>query len=201
LNTHAVTGEVTFLLCDEIYDNNTGEIFPIEINASPAYTVTFKPAPNKTVNINAYNINNWSSVRALFKLNGAKNIIFNGSGNEYDSKYLTLTNHCSIFNDSHRTIFWLTNQTENIVLKNMTLMQGSYNADSAISAAIFAGNDTSIKFDNYSNNPVSKLKVYKNLFKGVKQGVCIFNSENNYSTDIEVYHNDLGTEAGVDKIR
>src|SRR5690606_37877108 len=105
LNTHAVTGEVTFLLCDEIYDNNTGEIFPIEINASPAYTVTFKPAPNKTVNINAYNINNWSSVRALFKLNGAKNIIFNGSGNEYDSKYLTLTNHCSIFNDSHRTIF------------------------------------------------------------------------------------------------
>ncbi|HLU23247.1 MAG TPA: T9SS sorting signal type C domain-containing protein, partial [Bacillaceae bacterium] len=80
------------------------------------------------------------------------------------------------------------------------LMQGSYNADSAISAAIFAGNDTSIKFDNYSNNPVSKLKVYKNLFKGVKQGVCIFNSENNYSTDIEVYHNDLGTEAGVDKI-
>lgn len=202
LNAHGVSCPVTFVLNDTLYANNTGEMFPIEITAAATHTVKFKPAANKNVLINAYNAATWIPVTAVFKLNGAKNILFDGSNFGSNSKNLTITNHCAIMDGSDRSVFWLTDQSDLVELKNLVLMQGNYNDDSAVSAAIFAGNNTTIHLDSAgsSNNPVSNFKVHNILFKGVKQGVFINNSDNDFSTNIQIYENDFGTEASVDKI-
>lgn len=202
LNTHTVTAPVTFILNNNTYNNSTGEVFPIEFTSNNAHLVTFKPGVNKNVNIDAYNANSWTPVRAVFKFNGAAKITFDGSNNGSDSKNLTINNYCNILNGSDRTIIWLSNQTNNLTFENLTLMQGSYNSNSSMSCSIYAGSNSTINTDTSgaAANPASNITITNNLFKGVKQGVFFNNSNNNFSTNITVSNNDFGTEAGVDKI-
>ncbi|MFA5556189.1 MAG: T9SS sorting signal type C domain-containing protein [Flavobacteriaceae bacterium] len=206
LNTHTVDDEVTFLLYDNLYSNSTGETFPIEITASADYTVTFKPAPNKNVNIDAYNENgpgSWPPVRAVFKLNGAENITFNGSNNNSSSKNLNITNHCNYSTGgAHRTVLWITNQSDTIEIRNMILVQFNDNISSDFSGAIFAGDSNTIGIGNASNNPVSNLTVNGVISKGVKQGVFIncSGTGTNRTNNVEVYDNDFGTENDTEKI-
>lgn len=201
LNTKGVSGAVTFLLDKETFSTTNGEVFPITINAisgaSATKTITFKPAPNRNVNVIGENINPWTPVTALFKFNGAKHIVFNGSNNNTDTVNLFFKNNCNL-DYSNRTVIWLTNASNYITLKNTSLKQGFYNADYAFSGAIFAGDNNTVGAQ--SNNPVSNLEVSNNVFLGVKQGVYIANNEANFSSNITVIDNDFGTDAGVDKI-
>ncbi len=201
LNTKGVNGAVTFLLDKEVFSNTNGEVFPITINAisgaSATKTITFKPAPNRNVSVIGGNVNSWTPVTALFKFNGAKHIVFNGSNNNTDTVNMFFENYCNL-TYSNRTLMWLTNSSNNITIKNTSLKQGFYNADYAFSAAIFAGDTETV--GNTANNPVSNLEVSNNVFLGVKQGVYIANNEANFSSNITVIDNDFGTDAGVDKI-
>src|SRR5690606_19908431 len=96
----------------------------------------------------------------------------------------------------------LTNQANHVTVKNTIFKQGYYNPDWATSAGIVAGayNGGNASVGTAGNNPASDLTVHGNLFQGVKQGVYVANSGSNFSSNIQVYNNDFGTEAGVDKI-
>lgn len=98
LNTVGVSGPATFLLSDATYWFQ--ETFPIQINSlpgsSPARPVTFKPAPGVTSTIIG------GDPRALMVLNGADNIVFDGSNSSGGTtRDLTITNTANA-----TAIFW-----------------------------------------------------------------------------------------------
>lgn len=219
LNTYGVSCPVTFLLDKDLFENNTenanGEVFPLTINefagSSATNTVTFKPAPNRnsvTIKVNNVKVNNnYIRPSFLFRLNGADNIIFDGSNNGTSSKNITLLNNnnnvAENMNSLERTVLWLADATDNITLKNLIIMQGEYNSSSAFAAGIMVSKYSNDEYHSQgipSDNPATNITVENNLFQGVKQGFYLINSGTFYSTNINVYNNDFGTEAGVDKI-
>ena len=86
-----ISGNVVFNLTDALYNAASGETFPIRIqhiNNPGKYTLTIKPAAN----INASIIATGTSDSAVIKLNGADNIIIDGSNNGTTSRNLTIQN-------------------------------------------------------------------------------------------------------------
>src|SRR5690606_28060045 len=134
-----------------------------EFTSNNAHLVTFKPGINKNVNIDAYNANNWTPVRSVFKFNAAAKIIFDGSNNNSDSKNLTITNYCNIVDGSDRAVLWLSNQANNLTFKTLTVMQGSYNSNSSMSCGIFAGSNSAIGTAATGANPASNITISNSL--------------------------------------
>lgn len=94
LNSKLLSGPVVFLLTDSSNTSrpeNTGEVFPIVINAnsgsSATNTVTIKPASGVTATISGS-----VASGALIKLNGASYVTIDGSNNGTSSRDLTITN-------------------------------------------------------------------------------------------------------------
>src|SRR5690606_2829409 len=148
LNSVGVSAPVTFLLDKNMFENtvnfSNGEVFPLTINpvsgSSATNTVTFKPAPGRqNVTIRVSNLavgSNDLRPTYLFKLNGADNIIFDGSNNNSDSKNLRIRNN-SNYNDN-RTVIWLTEGANNNIFRNMFIEQVE-TASWAYASGIFAG--------------------------------------------------------------
>lgn len=197
LNNVGVSGPVTFLLTNTLYENvnanANGEVFPLTINAvntTSVNTVTFKPAPNNNVTIKVNNVtvsNNLINPQSLFKLNGSDNIIFEGrNGNSS----LTLINADHVVNGNHRTVIWLTNNTDNVVIRNLDIAQGYHAGVSSFSTGIYSGSSTVV--GQPGNNTNTNLKVEGNGFSGeVIQGIYINNSSSS-STGIEIFNNKFG---------
>lgn len=87
LNQKGIAAPVEFLLTDADY---SGEAFPIVINStvgiSATDTVVIKPDTGVNVNIYTY-------ASAVFVLNGADHITFDGSNNNTDSRNFSITNY------------------------------------------------------------------------------------------------------------
>jgi hypothetical protein len=97
LNANGVSGPVTFLLKDAAYNNTTGEVFPITITqftgTSAINTVTFKPYADVNTTILGSYVTGQNGMPAVFKLDGADNIIFNGSNSTLTTRNLTKWQH------------------------------------------------------------------------------------------------------------
>ncbi|MFY0482549.1 Ig-like domain-containing protein [Flavobacterium sp. PLA-1-15] len=200
LNANGVNCAVTFLLTNTLYQNvdgnANGEVFPLEINGATintttTNTVTFKPAANLDVTVRVNNVTvsyNLIHPKALFKLNGADNIIFEGQNG---SSNLTLVNNDpNNSGGNHRTVIWLANNTDNIVIRNLDIAQGNDNANSTFSAGIYSGSDSII--GGAANNTNTNLIIEGNNFSSrVIQGIYLNNSSIS-STGVMIHDNTFG---------
>jgi hypothetical protein len=231
LNQYGVTCPVTFLLKNNTY-KNTGngngnnaslETFPITINqfngSSLTNTVTFKPAPNKNVRIEAFRdpvTGEWTGVPAVFKLNGADNIIFDGSNivngttrNLFvvNSSFAGPGNLSNDFTD--RAVIWLastdnTNGADNVTIKYLQIKQTYKNTADNYCVGIYSGNNAVTMSneiavgESYTAN--SKLTVTGNDFINVKQGIYVNGNSTFPSQNIVITQNDLGAENNQETI-
>ncbi|RYY33807.1 MAG: T9SS sorting signal type C domain-containing protein [Sphingobacteriaceae bacterium] len=224
VNNIGVAGPVTFLLVDDVYNNTTGEVFPITITnfagSSATNTVTFKPAADKDVKIEAFRQAASATdltlvqTQSVFKLNGADNIIFDGS-NVVGGTTRNLTIQNSSYNspDSNdRTVIWVssptgTNGSVNNTFKYLNIRQTVKNGGFAYCMGIFSGGTTLTGAATAAN---SGLTVLNNDFQNVKQGVYVNGYSVNGNTsqseldrvtkNVVIHQNDLGSENNSETI-
>lgn len=211
LNTLGVSGPVTFSLTKALYSNTTGETFPITINAiagsSATNKVTFKPAATMNVKIEGSNINSYTGVPAIFKFNGADNIVIDGSNTTNGTtRNLTINNKDNI-DYIERTVIWIaslgSNPATNITIKNSNIRQAVKNANGAFCVGVYSGsnniggNNTMVVAAATADN--TGIKITNNDFMNVKQGVYI-NGGSVATTNVLVNLNDLGAENNQETI-
>jgi trimeric autotransporter adhesin len=185
VNSIGVQGPVTFLLNDADYNNTLGETFPITFNqftgTSATNTLTIRPNTGVNARIDAYNANGAVPVPAVFKMNGADNIIIDGSNIAGGtSKNLTLDNNSQL-TATNRSVIWLvspasSNAPENVTIKNANLQQANTNGDSFYTMGVYAGADTAALQGLSIGQAASKLKnltISNVSFLNVKEGVYI----------------------------
>jgi len=209
LNTNGISGPVNFLLTNASYSTN--ESFPLTINtiasASATNTVTFKPYTGVSPVITATNVNNYTGIPAIFYLNGADYVTFDGSNTANGTtKNLTLDNQDYI-DYIQRSVFWVasngTNGATHITVKNCNIKQSVRNQGGKFSVGVYSGsngtgdNNTMSVAAAGANN--SDLTVTNNDFMSVKQGVYI-NGGATLTTNVTVTKNDLGATTNAETI-
>lgn len=214
LNALGVQGPVKFLLNDSDYNNTLGEVFPITINqfagTSATNTVTFKPNNGVTARIDAYNANGTVPVPAVFKINGADNIIIDGSNAANGTtRDLTIDNNSQL-NNANRSVIWLvspsaTNAPENVTIKNAFIQQSYVNGDSFQAMGVYAGADSAAGSGLTVGAAASKLKnlTISNIdFLNVKEGVYILDNNANSSAlqNVIIEKSDFGGSTIADRM-
>ncbi len=185
INNIGVQGPVTFLLNDAVYNNTLGENFPIIVNqfagTSAANTLTIRPNTGVNARIDAYNANGTVPVQAVFKMNGADNIIIDGSNIAGgSSKNLTIDNNGQL-TYTNRSVIYLaspssSNAPENITVKNVNLQQSFTNGESFYTVGVYAGADTAANSSLTIGAAAAKVKnltISNVTFLNVKEGVYI----------------------------
>ncbi|MFP9100347.1 hypothetical protein ACLI09_14955 [Flavobacterium sp. RHBU_24] len=205
LNSYGVSGPVTFLFKDPTYTAAT-ETFPLTINSFPGSsatnTVTFKPAPGVNTSINAA----VTLLPAVFKINGADNIIFDGSNATNGT-----TRNLTIYNqdqqpsggDANRAVVWIASNgndpATNITVKYAKIDMFKKNADYNFCAGIFVGNNTVVTEDATASAANNKISILNNDFWNVKQAVFI-NGGNTPTTNVTINGNDMGEAINAETI-
>jgi hypothetical protein len=204
LNANGVSGPVTFLLKDAAYNNTTGEVFPITITqftgTSAINTVTFKPYADVNTTILGSYVTGQNGMPAVFKLDGADNIIFNGSNSTLTTRNLTIANG-NTPDYVERTIIWVAsngnNGASNITVKNTNIRMIVKNQLGKHCLGIYSGNNGIDSNNGIFMQPASannaSLTVTNNDFINVKEGIFV-NGGNVQCTDITITQNDLGAE-------
>lgn len=198
VNTYGITCNVTMFLTNANYNNATGETFPITINAytgSNTYNLTIKPNSGVNATVQASNINGWTPVRSVFKLDGARRVTFDGSNNSTASKNLTLVNNCTIYDGSSRTVLALTGSYSRVTFKNLQITQANENGAYAYACGIYSGGDD-IANKQAGNVSSDNLIASNNDFSGVKQGIYIDNNNNATLTTVSIFGNRFGQNVG-----
>ena len=209
LNTYGIAGPVTFLLKNATY--GAGETFPLTINpianSSAVNTVTFKPYTGVNPVITATNANNSTGIPAIFYLNGADFITFDGSNTANGTtKNFTLDNQDNI-DYIQRSVFWIASNGSNgathITIRNCNIKQSVINQGGAFSVGVYSGNN-GIGNNNTMNIAAatannSDLTVTNNDFMSVKQGVYV-NGTSALTTNVLINRNDLGATTNAETI-
>jgi trimeric autotransporter adhesin len=212
LNNYGVSGPVTFLLKDATYTSST-ETFPLTITeftgTSATNRVTFKPYPGVDAKIEATNLNNYTGIPAIFYINGADNIYFDGSNTTGGyTRNLTLYNKDYI-DYVERSVLWVAsngnNPATNISIKYCNIHQAVKNQGGKFCVGVYSGNN-GIGSNNTMTVGVAtannaNLTVANNDFMNVKQGVYVNGGTgNNTATNISVTANDLGASTNAETI-
>ena len=183
LNSVGVSGPVRFLLEED--QTVTSQITINRVSGSSAVnTVTIKPNTGKDITITANMPNNYTSVPAVFLLNGVSNIILDGSNSSTGTKNLTLLNTDELTYVS-RSVIWIASNgstsSSNIIVKNCILKFTNRSADGISQAAIYSGNN-SIGGDNVMNVQLSSasnsnIDIANNDFVKVREGIYVNGSD------------------------
>ncbi|WP_294818573.1 T9SS sorting signal type C domain-containing protein [uncultured Flavobacterium sp.] len=188
VNSIGVKGAVTFLLNDAVYNNTLGENFPITFNqfagTSAANTVTIRPNTGVNARIDAFNANGTVPVQAVFKMNGADNIVIDGSNIAGGTgKNLIIDNNGQL-TYTNRSVIYLASPTssnapENVTIRNTVLQQSYTNGDSFFTMGVYVGQDTSANSSLNIGTAAAKVKnltVSNVTFLNVKEGVYILDN-------------------------
>lgn len=187
LSDVGVGSPVTFRLMDAGYNVGTGETFPLSINgftgSSAVNTVTIKPA-------SAMNVTIAGNANSIFKLNGADNIILDGS-NIINGTTRNLT---IIDTANTSAIVWLASAGLNAGAVNVTVKNAILSGNSATAATNFgifsAGQTLGTGQTGAHNNNLSVLNnritnvgfgIYANGVSGSKHSTV--NISNNFIGD------------------
>ena len=185
INTKFLNGPVVLTLLDSSnttrpnVPDNTGEIFPITINAnggsSATNTITIKPASGVTASISAPLV---TAATAILKLNGASWVIIDGSNNGTSSRDLTIQN----LNTAATTAaVWVASLgtgagSTNNIIKNTNIVAGSSTVASTYGIALSGTTIGTAGADNdnntIQNNTISTVYygVYANGTAAVSAG-------------------------------
>lgn len=211
LNALGVSGPVTFSLTNALYSNATGETFPITISAftgsSVTNKVTFRPSATMNVRIEGSNLNGSTGVPAIFKFNGADNIIIDGSNTTNGTTRNLTINNKDYIDYIERTVIWVaslgSNPATNITVKNTNLRQSVKNANGAFCVGVYSGSNNVGSNNTMTVMPATAdntgIKITNNDFMNVKQGVYI-NGGSTATTNVLVNLNDLGAENNTETI-
>jgi hypothetical protein len=214
LNNLGVQGPVTFLLNDAQYNNTLGEVFPITLNqfsgSSAINTVTIRPNTGVTTRIDAYNANGGIPLPAVFKFNGADNIIIDGSSTTNgNGRNLTIDNNEQL-SYTNRSVIWLVspsavNAPENITIKNAYIQNSFANADYAYAMGIYAGADSAPNSGLTVGQSASKIKnlTVSNVdFLNVKEGVYVLDGSSTATAlqNVIIEKNDFGGTTTAERI-
>ena len=165
LNAVGISAPVTFNLTDPDY--STGETFPIVINqvdgGSPVNTVTIKPAASVTTSI-------IGTAASIIKLNGADNIIIEGSNSEGTDRSLTIRNDAT---STSTTVIWVASLgaglgAVNNSIRNCNITAGSKTVTSMF--GLFAGGTTISTSGTGAEN--NNLTIQNNVFSKAYYGIC-----------------------------
>lgn len=192
LNDVGVGSPVTFNLLDANYNTGTGEVFPLNINAfsgsSTINTVTIKPAPAVTSLIAG-------NAAAIFKLNGADNIIIDGSNTVNGT-----TRDLSIIDTSTSSaLIWLASQGVNAGASNVTIKNTNLtgNSPTASNFGIFsAGTALGTGQTGAHNN---NLTVLNNKIVNVGYGVYVYGVSTSKHNTVNISRNLIGDSINTSK--
>ncbi|CAA9197187.1 hypothetical protein FLA105534_01515 [Flavobacterium bizetiae] len=200
LNNVGVAGAVNFSLDNTLYNNTTGEIFPIKINTytgGDTYKVTFRPNTGRTVTIES----STGFPQAIFKLDGADNVIFDGSNNSTTSNNLTISNNNT--SNNNRSVIWIASQgasngANNNEVRNLTLQQ-YFKGNNDYSVGVFAGNTDDVSSTAVAAN--SGNIVNNVTFNKVGQAISVNGSSNSslLSLDWKIQNNTIGSTTNAEK--
>jgi len=204
INTDGVAGPVIFLLDNASY--GPGEVFPIKIlqfpGTSTINTLTIKPNRNRNVTITASKVNDWTGMPAVLQIEGADNIIIDGSNTASgNSRNLTIVNDDNIGYVA-RTGFWIssngTNGANNINISNTNIQMNYPNGGESMLSGIFSGSNSRVGNNGVSGTAAtaanSDLTIKNNGFVNVRQGMIIRGSSEDglRSSNILFSSNTLG---------
>ncbi|RAR69275.1 beta strand repeat-containing protein, partial [Flavobacterium aciduliphilum] len=183
------TGNVVFNLTDANY--STSETFPIVINANAnAGTNTLTIKPNTTATITG------SSASAIVKLNGADNVIIDGSNNGSNDKSLTIENTNT---GTSSIVLWIgsasaTNGATNDTVKNI-IAKG--NGPATTLAAIMAGSGTTAGGVAEASN--TNLTIQNNTVMKAQYGIGVAGNAT-YQTGTVISGNTVGSTTAAEYI-
>ncbi len=213
LNTSGVSGPVTFLLNDTSYNNTTGETFPVRITqftgSSTVNTFRIKPNTGKNVVVSAANINSYTGTPAVLQLDGADNIIIDGSNTANGtSRNLTFINSDNVAYTG-KTVLWVssngTNAALNIQLLSTKLQMTSRNQPGMQSSGVFVGSNSISSGNGLAGTAATAanagLTFRNNEFLNVRQGVVISGSAtaNQQTANILFSSNAMGSTVDAQK--
>ena len=187
LNSLGITGPVTLTLLDAnntTAPTNTGEVFPIVINAiagaSSTNTVTIKPATGVTAAITGS-----VASGAIIKLNGASYVTIDGSNSGGTDRSLTITNSSATSPSVVAFTSIGTTPFTNNTLKNCVIVNG-VNTSSAVvvSDSATLGNPGYFSNVTIQNNSVQKayIGVFANGGTAPQNGSNLVYTQNDLST-------------------
>jgi hypothetical protein len=189
-NTKCLAGPVVFNLLDASY--SSGETFPLVLDAafgaSATNTLTIKPANPGTV------ISGTVSTGAIFKLNGADYVVFDGSTSGGSDRSLTIRNNSSA--TSGNAVIWLAsvaagNGATNNTIKNC-IIEG--NAPGTTLVGIHANGTTTISL-SFSGLEKNNGNLYhNNLINKVQHGIVHFGAiSSSLETGNQITNNTVGS--------
>jgi hypothetical protein len=218
LTQFGVSGNVTLLLDDTAYNNNTGETFPVTFgkiggnttanNSSASKTITIKPAPGVNTVVSGATAAGQNGLSSIFKFDSADYITVDGSNTANGTTRNLIVSNNNTPNYVDRAVFWLgSNGTDGatyITIKNVVIRQtlksqgGKYNVGVyAASNAIGSNNGIGLATADGNN---AYLTVKNNDFVNVKQGIFVNGNATTPTTNTLVSLNDLGAEDNLETI-
>lgn len=195
LNDVGVAAPVDFRLTDAFYDEAT-ETYPVVINTvlngSSTNTVTIRPAASANPTLTG------ATISAFIKLNGADNVIIDGSNNGTTSRNLTFNNSNTSTTNSGG--IWIASATSldganNNTVKNCNIIG---NDSTTTLAGIFIGGTSSIGSSTNALMSNSRNRFVNNSISKFQYGIwAIGASTSILDTANMILQNQLGQNGGL----
>ncbi|MBP9848351.1 MAG: fibronectin type III domain-containing protein, partial [Flavobacterium sp.] len=191
-NALCFSDNVVFTLTDATY--STAETFPIVINQNAntsAYTLTIRPASGVSPIISG------SSTAAIIKVNGADNVIIDGSNNGSTTRDLSILNTST----SGSSVVWIastggaTSGANNITVKN-TKVKGGSGTTSGIYGIV---SSTTSSFTTGAENN-DNLVIQNNEVTKVYNGISAFNNSTSTQDGLLISGNTVGSTVNADRV-
>ncbi|UPT71173.1 MAG: T9SS type A sorting domain-containing protein [Flavobacterium sp. JAD_PAG50586_2] len=213
LNASGVSAPTVFLLDNELYNSQSGEVFPLTIKpftgSSTVNTLTIRPNTGRNVVISATGPNGYTGTPAAIVIKGADNIIINGSNTiNGTDKNLTITNNDNI-GYLNRTALWIASDSNNgvvgVTVSNTKIKMTNRNQEQMFFTGILASayslgsnNDLIVTNASAAN---STLVFNNNEFVNVRQAVWVSggSSLSTNTSNLTISSNVMGSTTDAQK--
>lgn len=191
-NTNGLCGPTVFSLTDATYSSS--ETFPITITelagSSTTNTLTIRPASGVNAAITG------SNTQAIIRINGADNIIIDGSNNGTNTKNLTIenTNTGTSSNGIWVSSASSSNGANNVTIKN-SIVKG--NAPTTTFAAIVASSGTTV--GNAAEAANDNLVIQNNTVMDAQYGIGVVGNAS-YQNGTVITENLVGSNTAAEYI-
>ena len=202
INGGSLSANTTVVLMDPSI-TETGVVALNTINyGCGTYTLTIKP---NTSTILTGSVASGATIPALIKLNGASNVIFDGSNNGSNSRNLNIINS-STTSTTGNAVIWLAaptagNGSNNNTIKNCIIEGSTFATTSTAFMGIYIGGatNTSLTITTAGNENNNGNIISNNLFRKTQYGLVMF-AYNQFSPDSNnvVTNNNFGAAAATD---
>lgn len=213
LNTSGVSGPTVFLLDNDLFNTQSGEVFPLTIKpltgSSVANTLTIRPNTGKNVTISANGPNSYTGAPAAILIKGADNVIINGSNTvNGTTRNLTIANNDDI-GYLNRAAVWIASDSNNgvvgMTVTNTIIKTNNRNQEQLFCGGIMAGGYSLGSNGDLIVAPASALNTTlvfnNNEFVNVRQAIWVSgsSSSNAKTSNVTIASNVIGSTVDAQK--